>query len=98
LQRDRELQALQAQGLLSFEFHDATAESTLGVVSADTESISTGEAACYLGIAMRTLYGLVEGGQVIARKHGRVLRYRVSDFDAYIEAVRVKPGEIYMPP
>jgi excisionase family DNA binding protein len=84
--------------LFSFKFHDATVEGTLGVMSADAESMSTGEAACYLGIAMRTLYGLVNGGQFEARTHGRVLRYRVSGLDAYIESVRVKPGDIYRPP
>jgi hypothetical protein len=43
--------------LLSFEFHNGTVEGTLGGVARQPESMSTGEAACYLGIAMRTSTG-----------------------------------------
>ena len=59
--------------------------------------MSTGEAACYLGITTRTPYGFVDRGQVIAHTHGRLLRFRRSDLDAYIESARVRPRQIFRP-
>ena len=61
---------------------------------ADTEFLGTQEAARRLGITTRTLYRLIDEGQVPAYKLGRVLRLKASDVDAYLESTRVKPGEL----
>lgn len=59
-----------------------------------SEWIGTQEAAGELGITTRTLYRLIDEGEVPAFKLGRVLRLRRADIDAYLEHVRIKPGEL----
>jgi len=59
--------------------------------------MSTDEAARYLGIVPRTLRSFVERGEVPAFRLGRVLRYRVTDLDDYLESVRVRTGDIHRP-
>lgn len=54
----------------------------------------TTAAAGYPGITPRTLYRLIDQGQVPACALGRVYRVRSSDLDAYLESVRVKPGTL----
>lgn len=56
--------------------------------------LSTQEAADRLGIALRTLYKLIDEGNVPAYKFGRVLRLQQHEVDAYIERARVQPGEL----
>jgi excisionase family DNA binding protein len=62
--------------------------------SADDEWLGTQDAAAQLGITARTLYRLIDEGSIDAYKLGRVLRIRRADVTAYLEAVKVKPGEL----
>lgn len=52
------------------------------------------DAAAYVGITPRTLYRFIDHGGLPAYKLGRVIRVRRSDLDAFLESVRVKPGEL----
>lgn len=56
--------------------------------------LGTKEAAAALGITPRTLYRLIDEGEVPAYKLGRVLRLRRAEIDAYLDQARVKPGEL----
>lgn len=42
----------------------------------------------------RTLYRFLGTGDIPAYKMGRVLRVRRNDLDAFLEKVRVQPGEL----
>lgn len=61
---------------------------------ADTEWLGTPEAAERLGITQRTLYRLIDEGQIPAYKMGRVLRVKASDLDVFLEQSRVAPGSL----
>lgn len=54
----------------------------------------TAEAARHLGIAPRTLYRLIDEGQLAAYKFGRVIRLKLADLDAFVEAARIQPGSL----
>jgi len=56
--------------------------------------VSTREASRQLGITVRTLYRLIDGGQIAAYKFGRVIRMKQPDIDDYIERARIAPGEL----
>lgn len=56
--------------------------------------LSTKEAARHLGITPRTLYRLIDSGQVPAYKFGRVIRLQEREVDAFIEQARITPGEL----
>ncbi len=56
--------------------------------------LSTPQAAEYLGITTRTLYRLIDEGEVAAHRMGRVIRLRPKDLDAYIENSRIEPGSL----
>ncbi len=56
--------------------------------------LSTKEAARRLGITTRTLYRLIDDGQLTAYKMGRVIRVQANDVDAFIEDARIAPGEL----
>jgi excisionase family DNA binding protein len=56
--------------------------------------LGTQEAARQLGITARTLYRLIDEGEIPAYKLGRVLRLRLSDVEAFLESARVKPGDL----
>lgn len=56
--------------------------------------LGTTAAARYLGITPRTLYRLIDQGQVRAYALGRVYRVRSTDLDSYLESVRVQPGTL----
>ena len=60
----------------------------------ETVWLGTPEAAEMLGITQRTLYRLIDEGQVTAYKMGRVLRIKASDIDVFIENSRVVPGTL----
>lgn len=51
-------------------------------------------AARYLQVAQRTLYRLIDEGQVVAFRLGRVIRLRREDLDAFVESCRIRPGEL----
>ncbi len=59
-----------------------------------TRWLSTREAAGELGITTRTLYRLIDSGQVPAYKFGRVIRLKADEVDAFIERSRIAPGEL----
>jgi excisionase family DNA binding protein len=56
--------------------------------------LSTKEAARRLGITTRTLYRLIDSGQIPAYKFGRVIRLQEAEVDAFIEAARIEPGDL----
>ncbi len=56
--------------------------------------LSTKEASSRLGITLRTLYRLIDEGQVPAYKFGRVIRLKESEVDSFIDAARVVPGNL----
>lgn len=56
--------------------------------------LSTKEASSRLGITLRTLYRLIDEGQVPAYKFGRVIRLKESEVDAFIDNARVVPGNL----
>ncbi|HEY8338400.1 MAG TPA: helix-turn-helix domain-containing protein [Egibacteraceae bacterium] len=56
--------------------------------------LSTTEAAKRLGLGLRTLYRLIDDGQLPAYKFGRVIRLQEADVDEFIARSRIKPGEL----
>ena len=56
--------------------------------------ISTKEACRRLGLTLRTLYRLMDEGQLAGYRFGRVFRLKAADVDAFIEASRITPGEL----
>lgn len=56
--------------------------------------LGTQEAARHLGITPRTLYRLIDEGEIPAYKLGRVLRLRLDDVTAFLESARVRPGDL----
>lgn len=60
----------------------------------DIEWLSTADAANRLGINTRTLYRLIDDGQIAAYKFGRVIRVQGRDVEAFIEGARVQPGSL----
>ena len=60
----------------------------------NVEWLNTKSAAAMLGITPRTLYKLVDQGQVPGYRMGRVLRFKRSDIDEATENFRIKPGSL----
>lgn len=60
----------------------------------DIQWLGTAEAARYLGITTRTLYRLIDGGELPAFKFGRVIRLKQSDVEGFVEAARITPGTL----
>ena len=60
----------------------------------EIEWLSTKEAARRLGITPRTLYRLIDEGQIPAYKFGRVIRLQQSEVDEFISAAKIQPGEL----
>jgi excisionase family DNA binding protein len=58
------------------------------------EWLSTAAACRRLGITVRTLYRLVNEGQLPAYRFGRVYRLKAADVDAFIESARIEPGSL----
>ncbi len=56
--------------------------------------MSTGEAADYLGVTLRTVYRFIDEGQLPAYKFGRVIRVKEQDVVAFVEASRIAPGTL----
>ena len=67
---------------------------TSRLMSEQTEWLSTKAAAERLGITSRTLYRLIDEGQIAAYQMGRVLRVMAKDVDLFLEGARVKPGSL----
>lgn len=60
----------------------------------DIQWLGTAEAARYLGITPRTLYRLIDGGELPAYKFGRVIRLKQTDVDTFVENSRISPGSL----
>lgn len=60
----------------------------------DIEWLSTKEAASRLGLTTRTVYRLIDDGQIPAYKFGRVIRLQADEVDAFINAARIQPGDL----
>lgn len=56
--------------------------------------LSTREAARRLGITTRTLYRLIDGGQIPAYKFGRVIRLQETEVESFIDQARIQPGAL----
>lgn len=56
--------------------------------------MGTVDASEYLGITLRTLYRLIDTGQVPAYKFGRVIRLRREEVEAFVASSRVEPGQL----
>ena len=56
--------------------------------------LSTREAAGQLGVTTRTLYRLIDNGQLPAYKFGRVIRLKEHEVEAFVEGARITPGEL----
>lgn len=59
-----------------------------------TKWMSTKEASEELGITLRTLYRLIDEGQVPAYKFGRVIRLKATEVTEFISDAKVTPGEM----
>ena len=60
----------------------------------DVEWMSTAEAAKRLGITPRTLYRVIDEGQLPAYRFGRVIRLKEDEVEAFIESCRIEPGTL----
>ena len=56
--------------------------------------LSTQDAADYLAITTRTLYRLIDRGEIPAYQIGRVFRLRRAEVDAFIDRARIRPGTL----
>lgn len=63
-------------------------------VSDEHEWLSTAQAAARIGVVTRTLYRMIDQGELPAYRIGRVLRLKAADIDRFIEACRVEPGTL----
>ena len=62
--------------------------------SQEIQWLGTAEAAQYLGLTTRTLYRLIDEGQLPAYKFGRVIRLKQADVDVFVESSRIEPGSL----
>ncbi|MGH8933562.1 MAG: helix-turn-helix domain-containing protein [Egibacteraceae bacterium] len=60
----------------------------------DIQWLGTAEAARHLGLTPRTLYRLIDEGQIPAYKFGRVIRLKLDDIQSFIESARIQPGAL----
>ncbi len=61
---------------------------------ADGDWLSTKEAASALGLTPRTLYRLIDEGQLPAYRFGRVIRLKQSEIDQFVGTSRIEPGSL----
>ncbi len=54
----------------------------------------TKQAASYLGVTPRTLYRLIDQGDIPAYQMGRVIRVKQEDLDVFVERARITPGSL----
>jgi excisionase family DNA binding protein len=60
----------------------------------DATWLSTQDAARRLGVTPRTLYRFIDQGDLTAYRLGRVIRLKLVDVDAFIEASKIEPGTL----
>lgn len=56
--------------------------------------LSTQQAARHIGVTPRTLYRMLDEGQLPGYRFGRVIRIKVSDLDVFVKSCRIRPGEL----
>jgi excisionase family DNA binding protein len=56
--------------------------------------LSSKEAADRLGVSLRTLYRLIDEGQLVGYQIGRNIRLKHGDLDDYVERSRIAPGDL----
>lgn len=56
--------------------------------------LGTKQAAEELGLTARTVYGLVNRGERVAHRFGRVIRIRRQDLDDYVQRSVIPPGSL----
>lgn len=56
--------------------------------------LSTKAASEFLSVNLRTLYRLIDEGELPAYKFGRVIRVKEIDVLAFVEAARIEPGTL----
>ena len=61
---------------------------------ADGDWLSSREAASRLGLTTRTLYRLIDVGELPAYRFGRVIRLKGYDLDAFVERKRIGRGQL----
>jgi excisionase family DNA binding protein len=64
------------------------------LVDPEIKWMSTQQAAARLGITPRTLYRLIDQGELTGYRIGRVIRLQADDVDAFIQASRIQPGTL----
>ena len=56
--------------------------------------MSSGDAADFLGVGLRTLYKFIDDGKLPGYRMGRVIRLKRADVEAFIESCRIEPGTL----
>lgn len=56
--------------------------------------MGTEAAATYIGVTARTVYRLIDRGEVTGYRIGRVVRLRRTDLDGFLDRSRIEPGEL----
>jgi excisionase family DNA binding protein len=56
--------------------------------------MSSGEAADFLGVGLRTLYKFIDDGKLPGYRMGRVIRLKRSEVEAFIDSCRIEPGTL----
>ncbi len=64
------------------------------MTQADGDWLSTKEAAAALGLTPRTLYRLIDEGQLPAYRFGRVIRLKQTEIDEFVGRSRIEPGSL----
>lgn len=90
---DVEREAIRAE-LPRFNFRDNPGRVKKQKQTTNSDWLTTKDAAGRLGITLRTLYRLIDEGQLPAYKMGRVIRLRPTEVDAFLKQARVKPGDL----
>ena len=73
---------------------NAIAATDLVESSLDITWLGTADAAERLGVTVRTLYRLIDSGELPAYRFGRVIRLKEDDIARYIVACRIQPGTL----
>ncbi len=56
--------------------------------------VSTREAAEQLGVSLRTVYRLIDGGELAAYQIGRNIRVKEVDLERYLDSRKIAPGAL----
>ena len=64
------------------------------MANADGDWLSTKEAAAALGLTPRTLYRLIDEGQLPAYRFGRVIRLKQTEIDSFVSKSQIEPGTL----